>query len=342
MNIINVLVINSGLKYKLGFDNEQLEELSKILAKPSERNMVNYLDNDTIEDLDNSNKYYINGDDNTESYQLDILKKLITDIPKIPILKSIDDIFQDDNLKYSLIGYLSEEENGNQELFLYQLKKVNLVKDNSFFIFNKKIYTKKNAASQSNSIKVEQVTNGFNLPTSGCLASIYKRRNSSEGNQYKAKIYRAYNFDEVFQTSETKRKYVERNIQKFESSISLILKDNVSVSFEKANIDTLKKVIYSDDHLTKTFCNYHDTKTRKIKKIKYESLEKVLNTLKTYVKNNADAEFEIRNIPILKDMKLEVTEDSVPIFAALLDNKVIQRLLDNKIEIPYFKRHLNK
>ena len=56
--------------------------------------------------------------------------------------------------------------------------------------------------------------------------------------------------------------------------------------------------------------------------------------------NNADAGFEIKNIPVLnKNKELEVTAESIPTFAALLDNKVIQRLLSNNIEIPYFKRH---
>ncbi|MGO5502540.1 hypothetical protein ACTQV8_07080 [Lactobacillus amylovorus] len=39
-----------------------------------------------------------------------------------------------------------------------------------------------------------------------------------------------------------------------------------------------------------------------------------------------------------KAKELKVSEDSIPTFAALLDNKVIQRLLNNQIEIPYYKR----
>ena len=67
MNIVNVLVINSSAKYKLGFTDDQLNELSKMLVKPSERSMVNYMDKETIEALNTSNKYYISGDDNTEA-----------------------------------------------------------------------------------------------------------------------------------------------------------------------------------------------------------------------------------------------------------------------------------
>jgi hypothetical protein len=113
----------------------------------------------------------------------------------------------------------------------------------------------------------------------------------------------------------------------------------LKVSFENANLPNLKNIIYSDDHLTKTFANYHDNGRRKIKQIGYDELQKVLDILRNYVKDNADARFGSKNIPTLKDGKLEVTEDSIPTFAALLDNKVIQRLLNNNIEIPYFKRH---
>lgn len=338
VNIVNVLVINSNKKYKLCFNDDQLDEVSKMLVRPSERGMVNYMDKDTIEALDTSNKYYISGDDNTKAYQLDILKSLLIGIENTPILKSTNDVFDDGGLKYTLVGYLSKEDNGNQELFLYRLKETNLVKDSGFWIFKKK-----NAASKSNSVKIEQVDTGFNLPVSDCLASIYKRKDSNEGKQYKAKIYQAFIFDKIFQTVETQHKYVDRTLEKFASTsdpIKLLKDDKVTVSFEKSNLDRLKQVIYSDDHLTKTFATFHDNKKRIIKQIDLQKLKDVLDTLKDYIQNNADAGFELKNIPVLNSSnKLEVTEDSVPTFAALLDNKVIQRLLSNKIEIPYFKRH---
>lgn len=336
MNIVNVLVINSNKKYKLGFNDDQLDELSKMLVRPSERGMVNYMDKDTIEALDTSNKYYISGDDNAKAYQLDILKSLLIGIENTPILKSTNDVFDDGGLKYTLVGYLSKEDNGNQELFLYRLKETNLVKDSGFWIFKKK-----NAAFKSNSVKIEQVDTGFNLPVSDCLASIYKRKDSNEGKQYKAKIYQAVIFDKVFKTLETQHKYVDRTLEKFASTsdpIKLLKDDKVTVSF--SNLDKLKQVIYDDDHLTKTFAAFHDNKNRIIKQIDLQKLKDVLDTLKDHIQNNADAGFEIKNIPVLNSSnKLEVTEDSVPTFAALLDNKVIQRLLSNKIEIPYFKRH---
>lgn len=337
MNLVRVLVINKQNKYQLNFNDDQLSSLSKMIEEPSKYGMVNYLDNKTVESLNTSNKYYISGDEKTKSYQLDVLKKLLLNINNLPMLPSIDNAFdKDGNLNYTLIGYLYEEDNGNQELFLYKLKKSNLVKNGGFFAFKKK-----SGVLHSKTVKVEQIDNGFSLPTADCLASIYKRKDSNEGKQYKAKIYKAYIFDDVFETSETQHKYVERTIKKFETNTKITKDNKVSISFGKANLSSLKNVIYSDEHLTKTFAGYHDSGRRIIKQISLNKLNGVLETLQTHVKNNADAGFDLKNIPTLNDGKLEVTEESVPTFAALLDNKVIQRLLNNKIEIPYFRRHPN-
>ena len=338
MNLVKVLVINDQKKYQLYFNNSQLQDLAKIIKEPSEYGMVDYLDNDIVESLNTSNKYYISGDDKTKNYQLDILKPLLLNIDKPPMLDSASSIYdKDGNLSYTLVGYLFKEDNGNQELFLYQLKKSNLVKDKGFLA----LFKKKSGDLHNNKLTVEQIEDGFNLPITDCLASIYKRKDSNEGKQYKVKIYQAYIFDKVFKTSDTQHEYVERNLQKFESTVKIAKDDDVSISFKNANLSNLKNVIYSDDHLTRTFANYHDNGRRKIKQIGYDELQKVLDILKDYVKNNADARFESKNIPTLKDGILEVTEDSIPTFAALLDNKVIQRLLNNDIEIPYFKRHPN-
>lgn len=296
MNLVRVLIINKQNKYQLNFDDDQLSSLSNMIKEPSEYGMVNYLDNKTVESLNTSNKYYISGDDKTKSYQLDILKNLLLNVNSLPMLPSIDNAFdKDGKLNYTLIGYLYEEDNGNQELFLYKLKKSNLVRNGGFFAFKKK-----SGALHSNAVKVEQIDNGFSLPTTDCLASIYKRKDSNEGKQYKAKIYKAYIFDNVFQTSETQHKYVERTIKKFETTTKITKDDKVAISFEKADLSNLKNVIYSDDHLTKTFAGYHDSGRRIIKQISLNKLNGVLKILQTHVKNNADAGFDLKKHPNIK------------------------------------------
>lgn len=338
MNVTKVLIINSNTKQKyiVDFSDEQLKELSQEIKTPSERSMVDYTSSDTIESLSTPTKYYISGDENSKYYQIDILKELMAGLDKTKELQSMNDLYNDDNeLLYNIIGYLVEEDNGNKGLFLYPLKKTNLVKDRGFWIFKKKA-----GSGKGSEVKVEQITDGFNLPVDDCLASLYKRKDEAEGKVYKARIYQAYLFDKVFDTSETQHKYVDRTLKKFGSSESQITIANNEIKVSFTNIKKLETKIYSDSHLTKTFANYHDTSRRKIKKISAKKLKEVLDTLKDFVKNNADAGFEQKNIPVFDaDAKeLKVSEDSIPTFAALLDNKVIQRLLNNQIEIPYYKR----
>ncbi len=340
MDVVSVFLIDSKVRCKIGMRNEQLEVLSNLIGTPSERGMVNYLDNETIESLSTPKKYYISGNDGSEAYQLEILKELMgSNIEKVPVLKSMDNIYQNGILRYKLIGYLCEEDNGNQELFLYRIKDINLVKDTQKLW----IFKVRDNATKCNKIEIEHIENGISLPTSDCIASIYKRNDSAEGKQYKVKVYDAIEFDDVFETNESKKIYVDRKLKRFISAdnpIKLTSRDKVSVTFKNNDIDALKNVIYEDDNLMTTFASFTDNKKGVIKKISVEQLKLVLDTLHDYVVNNADAGFEIKNIPVLnKNKELEVTAESIPTFAALLDNKVIQRLLSNNIEIPYFKRH---
>lgn len=257
MKVTRVLIINSNTKQKfiVDFSNDQLDELAKEIIIPSERGMVDYTASDTIESLLTPNKYYISGDENSNYYQIDILEELMKGLDKTKELQSMNDLYNDNELLYNVVGYLVEEDNGNKGLFLYQLKKTNLVKDKGFWIFKKKA-----GSGNGAEVKVEQITDGFNLPVDDCLASLYKRKDEAEGKVYKARIYQAYLFDKVFGTSETQHKYVDRTLKKFGNSESqiTIARNEIKVSF--TDIKKLETKIYSDSHLTKTFANYHDRK----------------------------------------------------------------------------------
>lgn len=87
------------------------------------------------------------------------------------------------------------------------------------------------------------------------------------------------------------------------------------------------------------FARFKGTKSSTIQKIGIDKLEQALDRLKAYVESDATAKFSIINIPSIDKEKLEifVTEDQVPILAALLENKVIERILDKSIRVPYFE-----
>ena len=86
MNVTKVLIINSNTKQKyiVDFSDEQLKELAKEIKTPSERAMVDYTAPSTTESLSTSNKYYISGDENSNYYQIDILKELMKIARKSP------------------------------------------------------------------------------------------------------------------------------------------------------------------------------------------------------------------------------------------------------------------
>ena len=63
MDVVSVFLIDSKVRCKIGMRNEQLEVLSNLIGTPSERGMVNYLDNETIESLSTPKKYYISGNE---------------------------------------------------------------------------------------------------------------------------------------------------------------------------------------------------------------------------------------------------------------------------------------
>lgn len=339
IDITSVYVVNYGndllVEYQVSLNNEELSNLSKIVAFPTEDSNIPKYDS---QELSTSRKYFISGDKDNEYYQLHILKDILSNTEAAPTLKSIDDIFDEEGkLSCNVAVYISKKDNGDEELFVYELSSVNLVKDKGFWIFKKKVGT-----SDNNEAKVEQIENGFSLPTNKLIASLYQRKDIKQGKQYKATIYQAYDFDEVFNTKKTQYEYVKNTLRKFSDSKDPIklTSNEIKVIWKEDKNNEIMDVICQDEYLTKIFANFHDSKKRIIKKIGKDKLKAVLKTLTDYVKDNSDANFGLENIPELtKEDNLKITEKSVPTFATLLDNKVIERLLNKEIVIPYYKRH---
>lgn len=148
-------------------------------------------------------------------------------------------------------------------------------------------------------------------------------------------------FDELFETFDTQKKYVENTLNKFSDTQSptRLTTDKVKVQISE-NDEEVRRLIYSNKKLTKTFASFTGSTRNTIQKIKSSKVKDVLEKLNSYVQENADSKFEIINIPKLieddEEMVLQVDVNSAPIFAALLENKIIQRLLNDEIQIPYY------
>lgn len=93
-------------------------------------------------------------------------------------------------------------------------------------------------------------------------------------------------------------------------------------------VETVK--VYDGLTFSELFC---------LEEMRKQYAENTIDRLKAYVESDATAKFSIINIPSIDKEKLEIfiTEDQVPILAALLENKVIERILDKSIRVPYFE-----
>lgn len=205
-----------------------------------------------------------------------------------------------------------------------------------FYIFpsvRKKVGTTKN-----NKATIEHLTNGISLPMDGCIASFFFWNTE---NKYEVNVFDAWIFDEIFSIRDTQDKYAINTLKRFlpdsDNKITLA-QEKVEVHFgnEDDVFENVKSVVLENKKLTKTFADFKNNGNRTIKKINIEELKAVLDTLKNYASIEG-TEFSTINIPTLdKKGKLTVTVDSIPMLAALLENKVIQKLLDGKITIPYY------
>lgn len=91
--------------------------------------------------------------------------------------------------------------------------------------------------------------------------------------------------------------------------------------------------------------NYTDNVKRTIKRIDPNDLNRLIEELNKAVEDkNVKVNFNKNNIPKidLKNKILDVTSDSIPIFSAMLENKVIEKLLSHEIFIPYYDTVKNK
>lgn len=177
----------------------------------------------------------------------------------------------------------------------------------------------------------------FALPFAGknCIASYICLKNG----QKIVEVYKPISFDFMFRNSGTQKQYVTKNFDKFEDNEYKLAEDKVIVDF-KGKLDDIKNVVFQNDNLTKTLASYTNNSRKKINTIDSGSIKNVINVLETAVnkKGNSKINIKKKNIPKFKNDHLTITKDSIPTFVALLDNKIIEKLLDGKIEIPFYEK----
>ena len=121
----------------------------------------------------------------------------------------------------------------------------------------------------------------------------------------------------------------------YQSPLTLTENDT-SVSFD--DIDKVKKFVQNNESVAETFAKFKGNGNAMIQKQPLRKVKAVFERLRNYAKSRADASFSEKNIPTIDGNEIKVTEYSVPIFSGLIENKIIERLLNGDIEIPYYSK----
>lgn len=208
------------------------------------------------------------------------------------------------------------------------------------------------------SLTIDRIDNGITLPMDNCISCFHIDADSKNS---RVEVYDAFTFDELFATSQTQKKYAMTTISNFQNqkwkiaqniitvrNSTVAQSDGIQVNF--SNKQGNNKHNSMDDAINaksvrRPLANYTDNVKRTIKRIDPNDLNRLIEELNKAVEDkNVKVNFNKNNIPKidLKNKILDVTPDSIPIFSAMLENKVIEKLLSHEIFIPYYDTVKNK
>ncbi|USS89854.1 hypothetical protein [Fructilactobacillus cliffordii] len=332
MEINQVIAFNYKDKFnavKLPFDDNEIKNLNKIFNYSNDVTLKEYND----EELKPQKKFKLN---NTDNYLMkifeDLFEKLTTN--ELKILNSLKDFFDKEGFAYTGIVYLSTDKNkGLKRLDIYELRK-------SLKVNNKKVwlnfFKKKVGTGTADALQLFSLTDGFYLPIDNCLCSFVV--NNKYDSKKTLNIYNVYKIDEIFNSTKIMESYASTTVDRLNGGSDRIklTSDNLDVCFED-DISNINKKIKSDKNLMHTFAVFSGNGNSKIKKISKKQLNDVFEKLYDYAGENK-SKFKKNDIPSLdlNSGEIKVKTNQIPIFAGLLNNKIIERLLDGEIVIPYY------
>lgn len=296
-----------------------------------------------------SNKYSISytSDSKENKYQIEkLLEYFCLEKPmNIKYLKKIKDVVNNGHINADMVGYMEvkKKSKGNEidkelSVDLYELSDSNVI-CNRFFCLNN---------TKSKKVEIKNDDNILYIPYKkrNCVASFYIKNaideNKKEFYVYTVKIYDADKFDEILGNSETQRKCIDNTLNKFQQGNYSVTEEGYSVSFKESNLTPVGDFIEQNKILRRSFVNYTDNSNRQVKKTSISKLEEVLGQLKDkYTKDGSNGIHKTDEIiPKIdkKNKKIEVSQESIPVFSALLEDSIFQRLLSGRIIIPYYEK----
>lgn len=332
---------------KLYIDNKDLETFSNKIKRPSQKRLPLF---DSLSENIFSTSPRFKIEELNESNYLYFLKEFYNTILKVDdediLLNSLEDLFGKQNtFQPNIIVYKLDEvheEKKKKCMYINTFKKNMLMEDKTFLFGLKK---KKDMELGVHEIGVLDERNIFILPEKDFVCSI-----EDDGDITSLKVYKAMELDKLFNVESLINDYAEKKILRFVSDDSerkfKITRNNADVLFEDLDgndrtDEVVKEIITSDDiHLKKTYASFSGRSTKTVQRILLKRLSEVIESLKAYIldpqTDNLFTEMELPRISMRK-REVYVDEKSVKIFAAMLNNEIIQKLLDGTIEIPYYQ-----
>lgn len=341
---------NGELK-ELAVNKSQMKKLWEMKETYTGRGLVKLNEVDDDEEMKVSSKYEVTfnkSEDKEKPYQIEKLTEIFpVREMNVDYLTKIKDAEQTD-MKHSMIGYIEKEEiieknriSENLSIDLYELSNVNIISNRLWFYENTK----------AKQVEILDYKKLMYIPykKNNCIASFYRKDvlNIDDKDNFNVNdeictldVYNAVKFDDILDTQKIQKKYTEIVINRFQDESYKITTGEYSVKFSENEVSEIKDMAKESDILRKTLAKYNNNGNKNIKTITIEDLNNALSRLEAECKQNAKVKFNKENIPQLdeKNKKLIVTKDSLPIFAALLDNMVIERILTGNLSIPFYSR----
>ena len=314
------------------------------------------------ESLSKSKKYYV--DYKEQTYHIHILSYLDKYLSShVKDISDVESIFQNHVPAFNSILYLfTDDEKETKRIYLFKLTKNIRLRDKTIVSIQlgkhqKKINIKLPTTNVS-SLTIDRIDNGITLPMDNCISCFHIDADSKNS---RVEVYDAFTFDELFATSQTQKKYAMTTISNFQNqkwkiaqniitvgNSTVAQSDGIQVNF--SNKQGNNKHNSMDDAINaksvrRPLANYTDNVKRTIKRIDPNDLNRLIEELNKAVEDkNVKVNFNKNNIPKidLKNKILDVTPDSIPIFSAMLENKLIEKLLSHEIFIPYYDTVKNK
>ncbi|WP_423493156.1 hypothetical protein [Lacticaseibacillus paracasei] len=250
----------------------------------------------------------------------------------IEFLETVNDLINDKyEFTYDFIVYANQTDDKFVGA-IFPFQKTLVVKEKTFMFFKPHL-----ADTKARSFEIASFNKAFQLPVVNNVCNFYKSAPDQE-TIFKANIFDVFWLDMLFQSGQTKKQYAAKTFDRFEreSDPLTLTSDAIRVEFKDDEKKSVRDAVYADDYLSNTFGKFSGSKHYKIQSIPMVTLSNVLEEIKAFVRSDASAGFGLENIPSLVNNRLVVTPNSVPVFSALLENKVIKRLLNGVIEIPYY------